>query len=63
MKRLMGWFFALGLVATTFAQSRAQDVIYLKKGGIAYTMDIFMPAKPNGAGVIYMVSGGYFSDH
>ena len=45
------------------AQQRIQDVIYLKSGGCAYTMDVFKPAKPNGAGVIWMVSGGWFSKH
>lgn len=45
------------------AQSRIQDVIYMKAGGTAFTMDIAKPAKPNKAAVVFMVSGGWVSDH
>ena len=39
-----------------------EDVVYGRKFGLALTMDVFLPAgKPNGAGVIYCVSGGWFS--
>jgi acetyl esterase/lipase len=40
---------------------RIRDVIYGRKFGMALTMDVFQPVKPNGAGVIYVVSGGWFS--
>lgn len=42
---------------------RVRDVIYEKKDGVALTMDVFKPKKPNGAGVLWMVSGGWFSNH
>jgi acetyl esterase/lipase len=42
---------------------RVRDVIYLKKEGVALTMDVFKPKKPNGAGVLWMVSGGWYSNH
>lgn len=45
------------------AQSRIQDVIYMKAGGAAFTMDVFKPAKPNKAAVVFMISGGWTSDH
>ncbi|MEQ1933624.1 MAG: alpha/beta hydrolase, partial [Fimbriimonadaceae bacterium] len=45
------------------AQTRIQDVIYMKGGGAAFTMDVLKPAKPNKAAVIFMVSGGWVSDH
>src|SRR5690242_13866203 len=45
------------------AQSRTEDVIYMKSGGAAFTMDVFKPAKPNKAAVVFMVSGGWVSDH
>lgn len=45
------------------AQIRTQDVIYMKSGGAAFTMDVYKPAKPNKAAVILMVSGGWVSDH
>src|SRR5438105_12545854 len=45
------------------APTRIEDVIYGRKPGVALTMDVFKPAKPNGIGVLYMVSGGWFSSH
>jgi acetyl esterase/lipase len=44
------------------AHSRTEDVIYGRKHGLAMTMDVFAPKeKPNGRGVIFCVSGGWFS--
>jgi acetyl esterase/lipase len=41
-----------------------QEVIYGRKYGMALTMDVFIPKKnANGAGVIFCVSGGWYSDH
>src|ERR1700682_3478865 len=51
------------LAALAQAQTRTQDVIYMKAGGAAFTMDVFKPAKPNKAAVVFMVSGGWVSDH
>ncbi len=45
------------------AQSVVHDVIYDKIGGAAFTMDVFKPARPNGAGLIWLISGGWFSSH
>jgi acetyl esterase/lipase len=45
------------------AFQRAEDVIYGRKFGTALTMDVFTPAKPNGVGLIMVVSGGWFSAH
>jgi acetyl esterase/lipase len=54
----------LPLLATlASAQSRVKDVIYMKSGGAAFTMDVLKPAKPNKAAVVFMVSGGWISDH
>jgi acetyl esterase/lipase len=54
------------LSTKSFAQSpeftRKEDVIYGRKHGMALTMDVFTPKdKPNGAGVIFAVSGGWNS--
>lgn len=55
--------------ATGFAQDeqprvkREQDVIYGRKFGTALTLDVFRPAKPNGVGLIHVVSGGWYSGH
>lgn len=45
------------------AQTRTQDVIYLKSGGTAFTLDVCRPARPNKAAVVFIVSGGWVSDH
>lgn len=42
---------------------REEDVIYGRKYGTALTMDVFHPDKPNGIGLIYAVSGGWYSSH
>jgi acetyl esterase/lipase len=42
--------------------SRVRDIVYGHKFGLALTLDVLRPAKPNGAGVIFMVSGGFKSD-
>src|SRR6266516_4816630 len=42
---------------------RTEDVIYGRKFGTALTLDLFQPEKPNGAGIVFMVSGGWFSAH
>ena len=51
------------LATLASAQTRTQDVIYMKAGGTAFTMDVLKPAKPNKAAVVFMVSGGWISDH
>jgi acetyl esterase/lipase len=44
--------------------TRQEDVIYARKFGTALTMDVFKPKeKANGAAVVIMVSGGWFSAH
>ena len=37
------------------------DVVYGHKFGMALTFDVFQPEDANGAGVLFMVSGGWFS--
>ena len=50
--------------ADTDIFTRREDVIYGRKFGTALTLDVFTPKeKPNGAAVIAVVSGGWFSDH
>lgn len=54
----------LALFATlASAQTRTEDVIYSKSGGTAFTMDVDRPATPNKAAVVFIVSGGWISDH
>lgn len=52
------------LAAPLSAGSRAKvhaDVVYGHKMGMALTFDALLPADQNGAGVLFMVSGGWFS--
>jgi acetyl esterase/lipase len=37
------------------------DQIYGRKDGMALTLDVIKPAKPNGAGVLWIQSGGWYS--
>jgi len=46
------------------AFTRKEDVVYGRKYGVALTMDVFTPKEhANGAGLILVVSGGWFSAH
>lgn len=40
-----------------------KEVIYGRKDGMALTMDVITPKEPNGLGVVWAVSGGWFSSH
>ena len=54
---------AVALPRGADAQAReiVPDVVYGHKDGMALTFDVFKPASPNGAGILYMVSGGWRS--
>lgn len=59
-------FTALSALAadTNTLFSRTSDVIYGRKFGTALTLDVFRPTQTNnGCGIIYVVSGGWFSSH
>ena len=60
---IIGSVFLTGL--TSQAAERVaitQDVVYGHKHGLAMTMDVFTPRENgNGVGVMFMVSGGWFS--
>ncbi len=43
--------------------TRTEDVVYGRKFGTALTLDVFEPEKKNGAAILFMVSGGFFSSH
>ncbi len=70
MKKLHLLLIALAAVVLCSANARAaqtntfkrkSDVVYGHKMGMALVMDVFQPQKPNGIGVIFVVSGGWFS--
>lgn len=55
---------ALSAFAQDAAFTRTEDVVYGRKYGTALTLDVFAPkARANGAGVVFTVSGGWFSAH
>ncbi len=43
--------------------TRIEDVIYGRKFGTALTLDVLQPKTPNGYGIVWMISGGWFSSH
>ncbi len=68
MTRRFPVFVALLLVATARVPLPAAedaeiqpDVVYGHKDGMALTFDVIKPAKPNGAGVMFINSGGWYS--
>jgi acetyl esterase/lipase len=74
MRRCVAWFLSMvvlcalastpGWAGDEAPHTRSADVIYSKKEGVALTMDVFTPKKnANGAGVIWVVSGGWVSNH
>ena len=65
LPRLLSPLLSLLLLVPVCAQdfTRTEDVIYGRKSGTALTLDVIQPAKANGFGIIYMVSGGWFSSH
>ena len=69
MKIRRSWFVLVAVALLFGIGARAQDanhikdVVYSHKLGVALTMDVYKPAKPNGIGVLWMVSGGWVSNH
>jgi acetyl esterase/lipase len=69
MKRLILLFLTILLTLpaaqaqTNTVCKRTEDVIYGRKFGMALTLDVFQPPKPNGIGIIFVVSGGWYSGH
>jgi acetyl esterase/lipase len=65
-RTFLAWCAALILGSGALAradQTQIKDVVYRHKLGVALTMDVFKPEKPNGIGVLWMVSGGWVSNH
>jgi len=53
-----------GLAADEPSYTRVEDVIYGRKHGTALTLDVFTPKKDaKGVGLVFAVSGGWFSSH
>lgn len=59
-------FFALlspALLSAAESDLKRTEVIYGRKFGTALTLDVLQPAKTNGYAVIWVISGGFYSDH
>lgn len=62
LRMLTGLLVLGGALGTASAEVEiTPDVVYGHKHGLAMTFDVFSPAEPNGAGVLFMVSGGWYS--
>lgn len=67
----LGIILAFGFIAGSapaaddqLSYTRKEDVIYGRKFGTALTMDVFTPKQnANGAAVVWVISGGWFSAH
>jgi acetyl esterase/lipase len=64
--RIHRCFLALVLLLAGVARGEDEfkitpDVVYGHKAGMALTFDVIQPKKPNGAAVLFMMSGGWFS--
>jgi len=40
-----------------------KEIIYARRDGMALTMTVLIPKKPNGKAIVSLLSGGYYSDH
>lgn len=63
---ILAWLWAGPTFAagTNAPFTRTEDVIYGRKFGTALTMDVFRPGPTNnGCGIVFIVSGGWFSAH
>jgi acetyl esterase/lipase len=64
MNRLHGAFVLLCVAVPVRAEESFEilpDVVYGHKAGLAMTCDVIRPQEPNGAAVLFMMSGGWFS--
>ena len=62
MKRLLVVLLLATIATPQEEYTRTADVIYGRKDGLALTMDIFKPKQDaNGAGVVFVVSSGWWS--
>ena len=43
--------------------TRIEDLIYGRKSDMALTMDVFIPAKQNGAAIVHLANGGWHKAH
>src|SRR4029434_2031153 len=61
---LVAALYAVEVCGADLPYDRKEDVIYSRKFGTALTMDVFQPKrKAHGFGVVFVVSGGWFSGH
>lgn len=66
LKRILPLVLLMLLTAGISVHGNAQvrkvgDIVYGHKAGMALVMDVYQPENPNGAGIAYMISGGWMS--
>lgn len=66
LRVVAGWLIGLAVSSPLLAAEEVKivpDVVYGHKFGLALTFDVFQPPEnANGAGVLFMVSGGWYSN-
>ncbi len=67
MRPLLSLFAVLLVACTSLADAEKKaevvpDVVYGHKDGMALTLDVIKPAKPNGSAVLWIQSGGWYSN-
>ena len=55
--------FALSSQLLSAEVERQRDIVFHRTEGVAMTLDVFVPEKPNGIGIIKIVSGGWKSNY
>jgi acetyl esterase/lipase len=63
MLLFLGCLWRPTLLAEPMPYQRTRDILYGRVDGTALTLDLFKPERPNGLGVIYVMSGGWYSSH
>lgn len=51
------------LPAEPMPYTRTRDLLYGRVDGTVLTFDLFKPERPNGLGILYIMSGGWYSSH
>lgn len=58
---VLGWLLFASLPALAADPKIVPDVVYGHKDGMALTYDVISPEKPNGAAIVWVQSGGWYS--
>ena len=60
---IVGSLQPIAKLAADESLTRIEDLIYGRKSDMALTMDVFIPAKQNGAAIVHLANGGWHKAH